>query len=139
MDQLIQDMLTLTLAAGLSSLIGFERESSHRPAGLRTHVLVCIGSTMLTLVALSTFGLQADKIIQGIVTGIGFLGAGSIIASGRHIQGITTAATIWVTAILGIIVATGHYVFSLFATAIILLVLSLKKFENKLRPLDIRS
>jgi putative Mg2+ transporter-C (MgtC) family protein len=131
MDPILQSIVAVLLSAGLSSLVGLERETSHRPAGLRTHLLVCVGSTLLTLVAMQMFGTQADKIIQGIVTGIGFLGAGSIIASGRHVQGITTAATIWVIAIVGIVVGLGQYLLALFATVLIVIILQLQVFEKK--------
>jgi putative Mg2+ transporter-C (MgtC) family protein len=134
MLQAIGDMLVLLLAAGLSSLIGLEREASHKPAGLRTHVLVGVGAALLTLIAVSSFGIPGDRsvatIISGLVTGIGFLGAGSIIASGRHVQGITTAATIWMTAILGITVGLGYTLLAVFASVLVFLVLKVKMVEK---------
>lgn len=127
-----QEILTIILAAGLGGLIGLEREKSHRPAGLRTHMIVCTGACLLTIVSMSVFGQDSHRIIQGIVTGLGFLGAGSIIASGTHVQGVTTAATIWVTAILGITVALGYYLLAVVTTGIILLLLLVKNVEKKI-------
>lgn len=132
MLEYLRQIFVVILAAGLSGLIGVEREHSHRPAGLRTHILVGMGSALLAVVSLSTFGTEASRVMQGVVTGIGFLGAGSIIASGKHVQGITTAATIWVTAILGIAVGLGHYALSVVSTVLIVIVLQIKSVEQKL-------
>lgn len=90
-------MLQLLLAIALEALIGFERELKHRPAGLRTHMLVSLGTTIFAIVSIS-FDVEPARVAVDIVAGIGFLGAGSIIAQRGHIRGITSAATLWVVA-----------------------------------------
>ncbi|HEX6999938.1 MAG TPA: MgtC/SapB family protein [Gammaproteobacteria bacterium] len=101
------------LAASLAgAVIGVQRELSGKPAGLRTHMLVCIG-TALFVVASAESGMQQDamsRVIQGLITGIGFLGAGAIIKleDTREIKGLTTAAGIWMTAAVGVAAGLGH-------------------------------
>ncbi|MFH1587361.1 MAG: MgtC/SapB family protein, partial [Candidatus Diapherotrites archaeon] len=92
-------ILKLILAVILGGLIGLDRELKGRPAGLRTHVLVCVGATLFTIISMS-FMATSDpaRIAAGIVTGIGFLGAGAIFRSDDHIKGLTTAADLWVIA-----------------------------------------
>jgi len=127
---LAQIFFRLFLSAVLSGLIGFEREARHRPAGLRTNILVGLGSTlvMITSIYLSSIDNgDAGRIASGVLTGIGFLGAGVIIR-GREkdeetIQGITTAATIWVVAAIGLAVGLGFYAPAIFTTLLVLLVL----------------
>jgi putative Mg2+ transporter-C (MgtC) family protein len=102
--------LTAALIAG--GIIGFQRERSGKAAGLRTHMLVCLG-TALFVVASAQSGMGPDamsRVVQGLVTGIGFLGAGAIIKmeSTREIRGLTTAAGIWMTAAIGVAVGLGH-------------------------------
>jgi putative Mg2+ transporter-C (MgtC) family protein len=89
----LQTLFQLLLAVALGALIGFERELKRRPAGLRTHMLVSLGATIFTIVSLS-FDIQPAIVAAGVVTGIGFLGAGSIIAQRDHVRGITSAATL---------------------------------------------
>ena len=126
-------ILRVLVAAGLSAVIGFEREFHGRPAGLRTHVLVGIGAALvmasgeaaIQLVAART-GVQIDpgRIAAGVITGIGFLGAGTIIRVGDWIRGLTTAASIWFVAALGILAGQGLYVLALGGAAIGLAVLT---------------
>jgi putative Mg2+ transporter-C (MgtC) family protein len=109
--------LLVALVAG--SLIGYERSYQGRPAGFRTHALVCIASSLLMLVTVyqSQWFIASDQIIridptrmaQGIMTGIGFLGAGVIVKEGASVRGLTTAASIWITAALGILAGCGFY------------------------------
>jgi putative Mg2+ transporter-C (MgtC) family protein len=114
------NLARLTLAAVLGGAIGFERELRDREAGLRTHLLVCLGSALFTIV--SAYGFRefltsGDQVVRAdptriaaqIVTGIGFLGAGAIIRQGLSVRGLTTAATLWVAAAIGIAAGAGYY------------------------------
>ena len=114
------DLLRLALAAALGGAIGFERELREREAGLRTHLLVCLGSALFTIVSAYGFHefltsgdavVRADptRIAAQIVTGIGFLGAGAIIRQGISVRGLTTAATLWVAAAIGMAAGAGYY------------------------------
>ena len=126
--------LRLCLAAGLGGLVGLEREASGKPAGFRTHLLICMGAALLTelsrYVALepgSTSQFRADpgRIAAQIVSGIGFLGAGTIMKARGAVRGLTTAATLWVVAAIGIAVGAGAYVPALLATTIVMFALFL--------------
>jgi len=122
----------LILAIIFSGLIGLEREIRERPAGLRTHILVCLGATLITLVAQDYFTVNVDsvaRVVAGIITGIGFLGAGTIISSHHHVRGLTTAAGLWVVAGIGIVLGLGYYFIASLASALILIVLKLYKLE----------
>src|SRR5688500_15602544 len=94
--QLLREIGTLLLAALCGALIGFERERQDRPAGLRTHILVCMGSALITLVSRDLAGARYDpgRIAAQIVSGIGFLGAGTILRQGNAVRGLTTAASL---------------------------------------------
>jgi len=119
--------IRLLLAAVLGAAIGFQREKAGKPAGLRTHMLICIGATLFTLVGIFAFSGNVDpaRMAAGVVSGIGFLGAGAIIfrSSDGYIAGLTTAATIWAVAGIGVAVGSGLYIASAIATAIILIIL----------------
>lgn len=117
-----EQILRLILAAVLGLVIGFERERAHKPAGLRTHMLVCLGSCLFTLVSLE-FSIDPARVAAGIVTGIGFIGAGTILAERERIVGITTAASLWVTAAIGLTIGIGSYLLAIVATIITMLVL----------------
>lgn len=125
--QLERVLLRLISASVLGAIVGFEREKAGKPAGLRTHILVCLGTA---IVVLACSGSQMDmdglsRVIQGIVTGIGFIGAGSIlkINEERDIQGLTTAAGLWMTAAIGISCGLGTIGLALIATVLTLIVL----------------
>jgi putative Mg2+ transporter-C (MgtC) family protein len=126
-----QIVFRLVLSAFLSSLIGLERQIHRRAAGLRTHILVSLGSTliMLTSIYISDInkGINVDpsRIAAGVITGIGFLGAGTIIRYGEEVKGLTTAASLWVAAGIGLSVGCGFYSAALTTTALALLVLLL--------------
>src|SRR5881227_2783375 len=94
--------VALMLSVLMGGLIGLEREIHGHPAGLRTHILVCLGATLMTLVSVNMGNGSNDRIAAQIVSGIGFLGAGAIIREGVSIRGLTTAASIWATAGVGI-------------------------------------
>lgn len=115
----------LLLAAILGGLIGVERESKHRPAGLRTNMFICFGAAMFTLLSERLAGVPSDaaRIAAQIIPGIGFIGAGSILHTGRLTSGLTTAATIFVVASIGMAAGGGLYATAMFATAMVLLVL----------------
>lgn len=121
----------LLLAALLGGVVGLERESRNRPAGLRTHVLVCVGSALLMQLSIGMWLLSAThgngdpgRIAAQVVSGIGFLGAGTIMRDGVTVRGLTTAASVWVIAAMGLAVGAGYYMESI-ATAVIV-VLTLK-------------
>src|SRR5947199_2963780 len=102
-------MLRLLLAAGLGAAIGLEREYRQKPAGLRTNILIALGSALFTTVsiAIASAGGTPDRIAAQIVTGVGFLGGGAILRSGKSVHGMTTAATIWVNAAVGLACGAG--------------------------------
>jgi putative Mg2+ transporter-C (MgtC) family protein len=132
------DLEKLLLAALLGGLIGLEREARHRPAGLRTNLFICVGAAMFTLLSDQLAGQHGGdhtRIAAQIIPGIGFIGAGSILhARGDLVTGITTAATIFVVASIGMAVGGGEYITAVFATALVLGVLLLlgvlEKFLN---------
>ena len=117
----------MLLAAALSGIIGFQRERVGKPVGLRTHALIGLGAALFTIAGVFGFSDTATaRIAAGIVTGVGFLGAGTILhRTGGVIEGLTTAATIWLVAAIGIASAVGMYLIAAAATAVTLLVLYL--------------
>lgn len=126
----------LIISAVLGGIIGVERELHSKPAGLRTHVLVCVGATMFTLLSISisspeSAGVDISRIAAGVVTGIGFLAAGSIFMEKNRVRGLTTAADLWVLAAIGMSVGLGYYLLALVATAIALLVLTLGRILGR--------
>ncbi len=135
-----QIIIRLILSVVLSGFIGLERQVHRRAAGLRTHILVSIGSTLIMLTSLYIFDIYKDKapvdparIAAGVITGIGFLGAGTIIRYGEEIRGLTTAASLWVVAALGLSVGCGFYVAAIATTVLVLLaLLFLRRVESKI-------
>lgn len=129
MEYQLINALKLLLAAVLGAVIGLERESLNKSAGFRTHTLVSLGSCLITITSIEMYtnflGGISDpgRIAAQIVSGIGFLGAGTIMRSGKGIKGLTTAASLWVVAGIGLAVGTGAYLNSIFTTVIVLLVL----------------
>ncbi len=126
----IEAGLRLLLAAGLGAVIGFQRERAGKPAGLRTHILIGMGSALFTIVSIYGFSGAADlaRIAAGVVTGIGFIGAGVIFRGmrGDKVMGITTAASIWITAAIGIAAGAGLYIIATIAAVVTLLVLIIR-------------
>jgi putative Mg2+ transporter-C (MgtC) family protein len=123
-------VLRLLLAVGLAALIGLERQHAGKAAGLRTHLLVCIGAALFTIASIYGFGEGGDpaRVAAGIVAGIGFLGAGAIISTREGILvGLTTAASIWAVAAIGLAAGAGLYILAPVATAVVLIVLRLPK------------
>ncbi|MFH0949056.1 MAG: MgtC/SapB family protein [Candidatus Aenigmatarchaeota archaeon] len=115
----------LILAAILGGVVGIERELHYKYAGLRTHALVCMGSALFAIISISVTGSQVDasRIAAGVVTGIGFLGAGTIFFAKNKLHGLTTAANLWVLAAIGIATGIGMYAAAIAATVIVFLVL----------------
>ncbi len=120
-------ILRLLLAAGLGAAIGIEREYRRKPAGLRTNILIAVGSALFTIlsVAIGRGSSTPDRIAAQIVSGVGFLGGGAILRSGDSVHGMTTAATIWVNAAVGVAAGAGEYGLAASATALTLVVLAL--------------
>lgn len=152
----LEIVLRLVLAAVLSGAVGLERELRERAAGLRTHMLVGLGSALFTVVSAYAWGdfvfdrsqgtiLDPTRIAAQIVTGIGFLGAGAIIRQGLSVRGLTTAAGLWVVAAIGMAVGAGFYVPALITTALVLVGLgpfrwlegSLGRFRREGRVLEV--
>ncbi|MEE8317756.1 MAG: MgtC/SapB family protein [Candidatus Omnitrophota bacterium] len=129
----LQIVLRLIIGAILGGLIGFERERHNkRIAGFRTHILVCVGATLIMLTSLYIFDLYGNKapvdpgrIAAGVITGIGFLGAGTIIRSNVSVTGLTTAASLWTASGVGLAVGCGFYVAACATTIIVLCALYL--------------
>ena len=122
-------VLRLLIATGLGAVVGLERQLKRRPAGLRTHMLVSLGAAIFTTIGLS-LEPNTSRIAEAIVTGIGFLGAGAIIAQGGRVRGITSAATLWVVAGLGLVVGTGEYILAAIITAIIFGTLQIDRIKR---------
>ncbi len=120
----IEVVLKLILAIALGGIIGLEREASQKPAGFRTNILVCVGSTMMMTLAVMLIqakGGTSDSLVRmaaGVITGIGFLGAGTILHARGTIAGLTTATTLWVVAGLGLVIGAGYYVPALLYTGL---------------------
>ncbi len=121
-------LIRIVIAAALGGVIGIEREIREHTAGFRTHILVSVGATAFTLA--STYGLQdtgfdPNRISAQIVTGIGFLGAGAIIRYGASVRGLTTAASLWTVAAVGLLTGQGFYEAALITTAVVIVSLYL--------------
>lgn len=146
-------LLRMGLAVIVSGLIGFDREVKNRPAGIRTHLLVCIGATIIAMIQehISATALDFAKeypefqgvvrsdearLIAQVVSGIGFLGAGTIIVTKQSVQGLTTAASLWAVAGLGLAIGMGFYRVGLLGATVILLVLSV--LNRMIRTPEIR-
>ena len=123
---LVEQVIRLLLAAAMGALIGLERDLTAKPAGIRTHMLVSLGACVLTLIGLYEFPLDSARIAAGVVTGIGFLGAGAIIGGQDGVHGLTTAAGIWVTAAVGLAVGTGSYVIAAMSTLLVVAILFMR-------------
>lgn len=145
----LEVVIRLFLSIVVGGLVGYEREHKKRPAGFRTHILVCVGACVISMIQLYDIdrtvniilahpelasSLKADigRIGAQVVSGIGFLGAGTIIHQKGSVKGLTTAASLWVVACIGLAVGLGYYTLSILSTIIVGVVLvSLKKFESK--------
>lgn len=136
----ISMVLRLILACILGGIIGYEREHVHRPAGFRTHILVCVGSALVMITSefiyfkySSHVNVDPARLGAQVISGIGFLGAGTIIKEGVSVKGLTTAASLWAVSCVGIAIGIGFYSGALVATAIIFLTLIvLKKTQSRI-------
>ena len=135
------DVVAMLVSLALGTVVGWERQAGRKPAGLRTHTLVCMGSTLFVLLAVhaaSDYGggtVDPTRIIHGVVTGVGFLGAGSILRQEGFVHGLTTAASIWMVAAIG--VAVGVHAWSLAITGTVLALVVLEGYrwiERRLSP-----
>jgi len=126
----IELVVQFLLAVILGGIIGIEREKAHKPAGIRTHMLVALGACLFTASSI-VFGVDTGRIAAGIVTGIGFIGAGTIIGSKGNIKGITTAASLWTTSAVGLMIGMGEYFAGIVATLLVLFILVLDLLTKK--------
>ena len=125
-DLTLELAIKVAAAIFLGGLIGWQRELSHKPAGLRTHILIVLGSTVLmetSHFAGDAFGGDPTRLASNVIVGIGFIGAGTIMKEGPTVYGLTTAATIWVAGALGLAIGAGYYGIAILLTAATLLVL----------------
>jgi putative Mg2+ transporter-C (MgtC) family protein len=137
----------LVAALGIGGLIGFERSYRGRPAGFRTHALVCLSTSLLMLLTAYEdrwvrtagevhFTIDPTRMAQGIMTGIGFLGAGAIMKDGLSVRGLTTAASIWITAAIGILIGIGFYEPAILSALLTLFTLSVFQRIERLMPVQ---
>lgn len=126
----LQITLRLLAALVLGGLVGLEREQSNHAAGLRTHILVCLGSSLIMMLSIYGFTAFVDepnvridpaRLATAVITGIGFLGAGTILFTGKSITGLTTAASLWVVAAIGLAIGAGFYFAAIASTLLVLL------------------
>ena len=137
----MQDVVAMLVSLALGTVVGWERQVGRKPAGLRTHTLVCMGSTLfvlLTVHAARDYGggtVDPTRIIHGVVTGVGFLGAGSILRQEGFVHGLTTAASIWMVAAIGVAVGVHAWVLAITGTVLALIVLEVYRWiEKRLSP-----
>ncbi len=134
---LLEIALKLLLAVALGGIVGLERESSHKPAGFRTNVLICVGATMMMILSVLILqeqeagGDSLSRIAAGVITGIGFIGAGTIIQARGSVLGLTTAATLWAVAGLGLVIGAGYYWIAILFASLILLTLIIFGYVEK--------
>ena len=136
---ILEVTLKLLLAVALGGLVGLERETNQKPAGFRTNILICVGSTTLMILAgmilkdSPVTGSEMTRIAAGAVTGMGFIGAGTIIQSRGSVLGLTTAATLWTVSALGLMIGAGYTVAALIVTVVIMATLIVfRKVENQI-------
>src|SRR5262245_9099327 len=138
----MQDVVAMLVSTVLGTLVGWERQVGRKPAGLRTHTLVCVGSTLfvlLTVHAARDYGgggnVDPTRIIHGVVTGVGFLGAGSIMRQEGFVHGLTTAASVWMVAAIGVAVGCRAYTLAVVGSVLALIVLEgYRWIERMLAP-----
>jgi len=127
--------LRLAVALIAGGAIGFERERDSQPAGLRTHMILALGAALVMILSINIaveFGSDPARLAAQVVLGIGFFGAGAILRFGFNVKGLTTASTLWTTAMVGMAIGYGYYLVALFAVVIMLIVLTLvERFEKK--------
>lgn len=127
----IETIAKLILGTFLGGTLGYEREKTGKPAGLRTHMLVSLGSTLFTIISFAAFPIDPARIASYIVMGIGFIGAGTVLQIKEKVVGLTTAASLWVAASIGMCVGVGYYFIAIFTTILSFLILRLSAVEKK--------
>jgi len=140
LNEYLEITLKIVLTVILSGFIGFEREIRQKVAGLRTHILVGVGSSLIVLTSFHVFDMfkestimDPSRMIAGIVQGIGFLCAGTIIRAGSHVKGLTSAATLWIVSGVGIAVGAGQYFAAiLVSTTVMLVLIGVRSIEQKI-------
>lgn len=134
MNATLEIILRLLLAVALGAGIGYQRERANKPAGLRTHILICLGCALFTVVSIYGFGDGVDpsRVAAGVVAGIGFIGAGVIFRGmrGDHVMGLTTAASVWTTAAIGLAAGVGMYLIAFIIAVVTVLVLMIPKVKG---------
>ena len=135
MNTTLDIILRLLLAAVLGAGIGYQRERANKPAGLRTHSLICLGSALFTVVSIYGFtdGVDPSRVAAAVATGIGFIGAGVIfrgMRGDRVVMGLTTAASVWVTAAIGLAAGVGMYLIATIIAVVTVLVLMIPKVRG---------
>ena len=132
---LLEIFLRLAAALVAGGIIGYERERDSQPAGLRTHMILALGAALVMILSVNIgikYGSDPSRLAAQVVSGIGFLGAGAILRFGFNVKGLTTASTLWTTAMVGMAIGYGYYLVSLFAVVIMIIVLTLvERFEKK--------
>lgn len=131
----IEILIKLLIATFCGAVIGVERRIADKPAGLRTTALITLGSCLFTIISTVGFeGMNIDisRVAAGIVTGIGFIGAGTIFRMQSHVEGLTTAATIWVSASIGMLIGLGIYSLAIFSTILTFFILLSKPIERSM-------
>ena len=142
------DVFCVVLAAVLGGVLGLEREIRGKPAGLRTNVLICLGAAVFTMISRQMVGGQEEsvtRIAAGVVSGVGFLGAGAVISGRTGVHGLTTAATIWLVASVGMACGARLYALAALSTCVAMVVLiglsrlekHLRRFKKKHEPEDL--
>ena len=140
MENLLINQYTIILrvlfALFMGIFIGIDRQrrktqtQNYGAAGLRTHALVCVGTALITAIGIILFPSEPTRLAASIMTGIGFIGAGTIMAADKKQLGLTNAATVWAAAAIGIACGVGLYLVALFATLVTLIILQLRRFES---------
>jgi putative Mg2+ transporter-C (MgtC) family protein len=126
----IEHLIKIGISLILGVIIGIEREMKSRTAGLRTIILITVGSCLFTIISVELTNGETDRIAANIITGIGFLGAGVVFKDENRVSGLTTAATIWAVSAIGMAVGGGFYIIAFITSALVLLILSLLQLDN---------
>ncbi|MBN1544652.1 MgtC/SapB family protein [Candidatus Woesearchaeota archaeon] len=136
MDPNLITLLKIMLSVVLGSIIGYERERFGHYAGIRTHIIVCMTSTFVLCAFITAFEPDsAARVAAAIMTGIGFIGAGTILSHGREVKGLTTAASVWGVAGLGLIIAIGAFWEAVVVTLVMVIILEMRVFALKVKKI----
>lgn len=130
-DAYLIELQKIMIAFVVGAIIGIEREYRSKPAGFRTMIMICVGSALFTILSKQVSDISPDRIASNIVTGIGFIGAGVIFKEGININGLTTAALIWVTAALGMAAGYGNYLLVVIVSLVVLFTLFILEYFQR--------